>query len=178
MTFNMSSSEPLHLLHGYTLAALDIDIFIETTTDNAKRTLRALKDNGYDVTDVSVEEVGYEETPHSPISLRDGYSSICFRCFIRRDLAQPYSRNDRLYTSVFRRSQRADYNEGNCGSTEGSRSSQGAAETQRAPIWIAITIFIEQRHPLRSASNKVIHSSLSSDDPSTARTDCRAGESC
>lgn len=44
-------------VHGYARATLDIDIFIEATPENAKRTLTALMDFGYDVTDISVEDV-------------------------------------------------------------------------------------------------------------------------
>jgi predicted nucleotidyltransferase len=44
-------------VHGYARATLDIDIFIEATPENAKRTLAALMEFGYDVTDISVEDV-------------------------------------------------------------------------------------------------------------------------
>lgn len=44
-------------IHGYARATLDIDIFIDATTDNAERTLAALRDTGYDVTDVTVEDL-------------------------------------------------------------------------------------------------------------------------
>ena len=44
-------------VYGYARATLDIDIFIEATPENARRTLAALRDVGYDVTDVSVEDI-------------------------------------------------------------------------------------------------------------------------
>ena len=44
-------------VHGYARATLDIDIFIEAMPENAGRTLAALADAGYDVTDVSVEDL-------------------------------------------------------------------------------------------------------------------------
>lgn len=44
-------------VHGYSRATLDIDIFIEKTPINAKRTLTALKKFGYDVSDISVEDL-------------------------------------------------------------------------------------------------------------------------
>ena len=44
-------------IHGYARATLDIDIFIEPTPENARRTLAALKDVGYDVTDITVEDL-------------------------------------------------------------------------------------------------------------------------
>jgi predicted nucleotidyltransferase len=44
-------------VHGYARATLDIDIFIEATPENASRTLAALKDTGYDMTDVSVGDL-------------------------------------------------------------------------------------------------------------------------
>ena len=39
---------------GYTRTTLDIDIFVKPTRANAKRTLDALKEFGYDVTDASI----------------------------------------------------------------------------------------------------------------------------
>lgn len=44
-------------VHGYARATLDIDIFIEATPENAQRTLMALKDVGYDVADVTEEDL-------------------------------------------------------------------------------------------------------------------------
>jgi hypothetical protein len=44
-------------VHGYARATLDIDIFIEATSENAERTLAALRDFGYDVTDVTLEDL-------------------------------------------------------------------------------------------------------------------------
>ena len=44
-------------VHGYARATLDIDIFIEATPENAQRTLAALKDVGYDVTDITIEDL-------------------------------------------------------------------------------------------------------------------------
>ncbi|MBM3135580.1 MAG: hypothetical protein FJZ89_09940 [Chloroflexi bacterium] len=44
-------------VHGYARATLDVDIFIKATPENARRTLAALQDVGYDVTDVTVEDL-------------------------------------------------------------------------------------------------------------------------
>ena len=44
-------------VHGYSRATLDIDIFIRPERDNAGRTLEALRDFGYDVTDLTVEDL-------------------------------------------------------------------------------------------------------------------------
>lgn len=44
-------------VHGYSRATLDIDIFIEPTPVNAKRTRTALEAFGYDVSDVSVDDL-------------------------------------------------------------------------------------------------------------------------
>jgi len=44
-------------VHGYARATLDIDIFIEATPENARRTLAALKEVGYDVTDITIEDL-------------------------------------------------------------------------------------------------------------------------
>jgi len=44
-------------VHGYARATLDIDIFIEPTAENGRRVLEALADFGYDVSDISLEEL-------------------------------------------------------------------------------------------------------------------------
>lgn len=42
-------------VHGYARATLDVDIFIDASEENARRTWQALHDFGYDVTDLTVE---------------------------------------------------------------------------------------------------------------------------
>lgn len=44
-------------VHGYSRATLDIDIFIRPERANAEKTLVALKSFGYDVRDVTVDEL-------------------------------------------------------------------------------------------------------------------------
>jgi len=44
-------------VYGYSRATLDTDIFIEPNHSNAEKTLRALAKFGYDVTDISVEDL-------------------------------------------------------------------------------------------------------------------------
>ena len=44
-------------VHGYSRATLDIDIFIKPETSNAEKTLSALEEFGYDVTDITVDEL-------------------------------------------------------------------------------------------------------------------------
>ena len=44
-------------VHGYSRATMDTDIFIEPTKSNANRCLKALKKFGYDITDISVQEL-------------------------------------------------------------------------------------------------------------------------
>lgn len=44
-------------VHGYARATLDIDIFIRPERPNAERVWRALNEFGYDVRDVSVEDL-------------------------------------------------------------------------------------------------------------------------
>jgi predicted nucleotidyltransferase len=44
-------------VHGYSRATLDIDIFIRPEISNAEKTLSALEDFGYDVTDIVVDEL-------------------------------------------------------------------------------------------------------------------------
>ena len=44
-------------VHGYSRATLDVDIFIRPERSNAESVLMALKDFGYDVRDITVEEL-------------------------------------------------------------------------------------------------------------------------
>jgi hypothetical protein len=44
-------------VHGYARATLDVDIFIRATPENAQRTHRALTGFGYDLTEVTEEEL-------------------------------------------------------------------------------------------------------------------------
>jgi hypothetical protein len=44
-------------VHGYARATLDIDIYIEPTPENAARTRAALLAFGYDLSDVTVEDL-------------------------------------------------------------------------------------------------------------------------
>lgn len=44
-------------VHGYSRATLDIDIFIKQEKSNAQNTVKALKEFGYDVTDITVEDL-------------------------------------------------------------------------------------------------------------------------
>jgi len=44
-------------VYGYSHATLDIEIFIEPERSNAERTWKALKEFGYDVSDVTVDEL-------------------------------------------------------------------------------------------------------------------------
>ena len=44
-------------IHGYSRATLDIDILIKPTEENAKNTLLALKNFGYDMDEVSVSDI-------------------------------------------------------------------------------------------------------------------------
>ena len=44
-------------VHGYARATLDIDIFIKPSTENVRNTIIALQEFGYDVTDITEEEM-------------------------------------------------------------------------------------------------------------------------
>ena len=44
-------------VHGYARATLDLDLFIEPSQENARRVRAALSEFGYDMTDVSVEDL-------------------------------------------------------------------------------------------------------------------------
>ncbi len=43
--------------HGYARATLDIDLFIRPVPQNASRLLDALRDFGYDITDITLEDL-------------------------------------------------------------------------------------------------------------------------
>lgn len=44
-------------VHGYARSTLDIDVFMEPTAANAGRTLAALADVGYDVSDITIDDL-------------------------------------------------------------------------------------------------------------------------
>lgn len=44
-------------VHGYSRSTLDIDIFIEPREENAKRALNALREFGYDVRDLTIDDL-------------------------------------------------------------------------------------------------------------------------
>ena len=44
-------------VHGYSRATLDIDLFIEPSEANARRTHEALKSFGYDVSDITLDDL-------------------------------------------------------------------------------------------------------------------------
>lgn len=44
-------------VHGYVRTTLDVDIFIKPTAHNTRNCLEALRDFGYDVTDITVEDL-------------------------------------------------------------------------------------------------------------------------
>ena len=44
-------------VHGYSRATLDIDFFIRPEISNAEKTLSALEEFGYDITDITVDEL-------------------------------------------------------------------------------------------------------------------------
>ena len=44
-------------VHGYSRATLDTDIFIEPTSENAKLVKKALTAFGYDLTDITIDDL-------------------------------------------------------------------------------------------------------------------------
>ena len=44
-------------VHGYARATLDIDIFIEPVVENGRRVMRALSQFGYDLSDISLDDL-------------------------------------------------------------------------------------------------------------------------
>jgi predicted nucleotidyltransferase len=44
-------------IYGYSRATIDLDIFIEPVEENVERTLKALSEFGYDVSDISVDDL-------------------------------------------------------------------------------------------------------------------------
>jgi len=45
--------------HGYARATLDVDVFIDSSDENARRTFSALTDFGFDTADLTVEDLKY-----------------------------------------------------------------------------------------------------------------------
>jgi len=43
--------------YGYSRATIDLDIFIEPRKENAEKTLNALSDFGYDISDITVDDL-------------------------------------------------------------------------------------------------------------------------
>ncbi len=43
-------------IHGYARATLDIDLFIRPEVENVKRVMEALKDFGYDLSDLTIDD--------------------------------------------------------------------------------------------------------------------------
>ncbi len=68
-------------VHGYSRATLDVDIFIQRNKENIKRTLKALSEFGYDVTDISEEVHATKENLDSRIYIGNRYSSFRGRQF-------------------------------------------------------------------------------------------------
>jgi predicted nucleotidyltransferase len=75
-------------VHGYSRATLDIDFFIEPTPRNAERTREALHAFGYDMSDVSIEDLLSQEAAHSAVSCRDGRPSLRERHYLRACLGK------------------------------------------------------------------------------------------
>ena len=48
-------------VHGYARATLDIDLFIEPTPENATRVKAALADFGYEVTDLTIDDLVHKK---------------------------------------------------------------------------------------------------------------------
>ncbi len=48
-------------VYGYARATLDIDIFIKKNVENIKRTIKALREFGYDLTDLTVNDFMYNK---------------------------------------------------------------------------------------------------------------------
>ncbi len=44
-------------VHGYSRSTLDIDIFIKADEQNARKTLKSLREFGYDVTDITINDL-------------------------------------------------------------------------------------------------------------------------
>jgi len=44
-------------VHGYSRATLDVDIFIKPEKENAQKTWKALKEFGYDVADITIDDL-------------------------------------------------------------------------------------------------------------------------
>ena len=114
-------------VHGYARATLDVDLLIEATPDNAKRVRQALLDFGYDMTDVSEEELLEKkvlirqyllETDIHPFVAGGDFEGIW-----RRRVEGP----DRGDAGGLRQPRRPDSDEGGGGPSERPRGSESAA---------------------------------------------------
>ena len=56
-------------IHGYARATLDVDVFIRATPENARRTRDALNTFGYDLSDVTEEDLLTK-----PLKIENGYA--------------------------------------------------------------------------------------------------------
>ena len=48
-------------IHGYVRATMDIDIFIEATESNAQNILKSLKEFGYEISEISIDDLLYKK---------------------------------------------------------------------------------------------------------------------
>ena len=108
-------------VHGYARATLDIDIFIDPTLENATRVRQALAAFGYDVSDISLEDLLTKK-----ILIRQDLLETDIHPFVKGADFDGVWRNrveDRLGTdaSSLRWSRRSHPHEGSRRSTEGPR---------------------------------------------------------
>jgi hypothetical protein len=67
--------------NAYARATLDVDIFIRATPETAQRTRRALTAFGYDLSEVTDDELLTEEGPHPPVPGRSRHPPVRARGF-------------------------------------------------------------------------------------------------
>ena len=73
-------------VHGYARATLDIDIFIEATPENARNTMEALQEFGYDLTDLPIDVMLSKKVLIRQVHSGDRHSSVRDRRDFRRSL--------------------------------------------------------------------------------------------
>jgi predicted nucleotidyltransferase len=91
-------------VHGYARATLDVDLLIEPTRENAERTLRALGAFGYDVSDVSVDDLlRFKVLIRQYVVAADVHPSaagVTFEGVWQRSIRAPYGKTEVAFASL------------------------------------------------------------------------------
>jgi len=91
-------------VHGYARATLDVDLLIEPTRENAERTLQALGAFGYDVSDVTVDDLlRFKVLIRQYVVAADvhpGAAGVTFEGVWGRRVLAPYGKTEVAFASL------------------------------------------------------------------------------